>query len=55
MIPLLNDIGAVEEAGIGVYNLKKRIEMIYQKDYSWYFSNQGGASSELVLPCLREN
>lgn len=55
MIPLLNDIGAAEEASIGVYNLKKRIEMIYQKDYSWYFSNQGGASSELVLPCLREN
>lgn len=55
MLPMLNNIRAVEEAGIGVFNLKKRIEIIYQKDYSWYFSNQGGASSELVLPCLREN
>lgn len=55
MLSMLNDTRAVEEAGIGVFNLKKRIEIIYQKDYSWYFSNQGGASSELVLPCLREN
>ena len=53
--PILNSIKDEGQMGIGVFNLKRRIEMLYPKGYSWYFCNQGGASSELVLPCLEKN
>ncbi|GAA0258632.1 histidine kinase [Muricomes sp. OA1] len=55
IIPILNSIKDEGQMGIGVFNLKRRIEMLYPKGYSWYFCNQGGASSELVLPCLEKN
>lgn len=49
-LEVLNGIEENEEMGVGIANLKKRIELIYQTDYSWYFYNQHGAVSELVLP-----
>ncbi len=52
MLSQLNDVKEdSEEIGVGISNLKKRIRLIYKSDYSWYFYNQSGAVSELLLPC----
>ncbi len=54
MLSKLNDAEVdSEEIGVGISNLKKRIRLIYRSDYSWYFYNQGGAVSELLLPCYK--
>ncbi|SHI02596.1 sensor histidine kinase [Clostridium grantii] len=53
---VLNGLNQIEEGKeseqIGISNLQKRIELLYKKDYNWYFYNQNGAISELVLPCV---
>lgn len=39
-----------EGLGIGVINLQSRLRIFYGDKASWYFENQNGAVSELVLP-----
>ncbi len=39
-----------EGIGIGVINLQSRLRIFYGDKASWYFENQNGAVSELVLP-----
>ncbi len=39
-----------EGLGIGVINLQGRIRVFYADRASWYFENQNGAVSELILP-----
>lgn len=39
-----------EGMGIGVINLQGRIRVFYADRASWYFENQNGAVSELILP-----
>lgn len=54
---LNRDIVELDENHSGIANLKKRIQLIYQSGYNWYFYNQEGAAMELLLPCgeNREN
>lgn len=39
-----------EGMGVGIINLQDRIRIFYKDQASWYFENQGGAVSELILP-----
>lgn len=43
-----------EGMGVGVINLQSRIRLFYGDSASWFFENQGGAVSELILPEEKE-
>ena len=52
LLRVINEIKPEEKEGlgIGVLNLQKRLRIFYGDQASWYFENQNGAVSELVLP-----
>lgn len=52
LLDVINERNPMEREGmgIGVINLQNRIRIYYGDKASWYFENQGGAVSELILP-----
>ncbi len=55
-LELLNNLNDDNEClGAGISNLKKRIILTYKCNYNWYFYNDSGAVSDLLLPCEVES
>ncbi|MDO4337402.1 MAG: histidine kinase [Eubacteriales bacterium] len=52
LLDVINDPHPAEKEGLGVgiINLQSRIRLFYGDRASWYFENQNGAVSELLLP-----
>lgn len=52
LLEVINEQNPAEKEGmgVGVINLQNRIRIFYGDRASWYFENQGGAVSELILP-----
>ena len=44
------EVSQEQKFGVGVINLQHRMKIIYGENVSWYFSNSGGACSDLIVP-----
>lgn len=54
VLKVLNGRETGQEAGIGISNLKKRCWLLYGERCEYLFENQGGAVSEVILPCRED-